>query len=592
MLADYLKNNVIITDGAMGTYYSQISDKKLPFPELANLEDLKTVELIHSEYIKAGAKLIRTNTFSANPVTLNCSREKIRTILCNAYKAAVNAAFEKDIFIAANIGPIPETPDGNNKNEVFEEYRFIADIFLELGADIFNFETFSSTEQLKEITHYIRNKKKSAFIIVQFAVTLDGYTRKGIGKERIINEVKNTCSANAYGFNCGVGPTHLFNMVKDITFADDILSMLPNAGYPEIINERTVFSHNPEYFAEIMANAKGLGIKILGGCCGTTPMHIKALSERLNSVGFGYGANKPVKIPAQVKSQKIKNTFAEKMKSGKFLVAVELDPPFNASVEKIINGANLLKENGVDLITLADSPMARPRVESTALAAKIKREVGIEVMPHICCRDKNINAIKSALLAAHMEDIRNILAVTGDPIPNEFKNEIKSVFNLNSIELIELISEMNMEVFEKDSYNVGAALNLNVLNKEAELLRMQRKIEKGAKLFLTQPIFENDAIECLAQISKLEDIKLLGGIMPVVSYKNAQFLNNEIPGIKIPGMYIERFKDIADRAQAENTGVEIAVEIANSIRPYVDGYYFITPFNRVDMIIKIINKCM
>jgi homocysteine S-methyltransferase len=278
------------------------------------------------------------------------------------------------------------------------------------------------------------------------------------------------------------------------------------------------------------------------------------------------------------------------MRNNQFVIAVELDPPFNADAETILKNARICKSHGVDVITIADSPMGRARVDSVMLAAKIKREVGIEVIPHICCRDKNINALKSAILAGYIENIRNILAVTGDPIATAERNEIKGVFDLNSFKLIELISIMNIETFAGDPINIGGALNLNILKPQDEVSRMMKKSELGASFFLTQPIFDDDVIEFLPQVKKNDNMYILGGIMPLVSYKNAQFLNNEVAGIKIPERILSQFDQNMEKAEAEDLGVEIAVDIANRIKNNVDGFYFITPFNRAEMIIKIMNK--
>lgn len=223
------------------------------------------------------------------------------------------------------------------------------------------------------------------------------------------------------------------------------------------------------------------------------------------------------------------------------------------------------------------------------LSAKIKRETGIDTMPHICCRDKNINALKSSMLAAHIEDIRNVLLVTGDPVHESDKDSVKAVFNISSLNLIELANQLNQEVFAYDTVYIGGALNLNVPNKQSELNRMVKKNNKGASYFLTQPIYEDAVIDSLSSVKAQAEVKLLGGIMPLVSYRNAIFLNNEVPGITIPQKYIDLFKPDMDRETAQAEGIKIAVELAKKIRPNVDGFYFITPFNRVNIITEIIN---
>lgn len=593
MIREYLKDNILVTDGAMGTYYPQISDDNIPFCELANINNPDAIARIHKQYIEAGAKLIRTNTFSANTKTLGISRQKLRTLIINGYKIAEKAAEGREVFVAADIGPVPEIDSNSveiDKSNIIEEYKFIADVFLELNAKVFVFETFSSAEYLEQVTRYIKQKSEDVFIITQFVVMGDGYTRKGLSAQRIVEEVKKIAAIDAYGFNCGTGPTHLYNAIKSIDISNDIVSVLPNAGFPEIVNERTIYPQNEEYFANMMMRIKELGAKIIGGCCGTTPIHIHKIAQRLGIHNPREKAEKLIIIKENDNKPIKRNLFYEKLKNNEFAIAVELDPPFGNNIDAILSGAKLLKDSGVDIITISDSPLARARINPFVVASKIIREIGIDAIPHICCRDRNIIALKSDLLAAHMEGIRNILAVTGDPIAGAERNEIKSVFNLNSMKLMKLISEMNKEQFSDDTLFIGGALNLNARNKDAEVLRMYKKAEAGADFFLTQPIYSDEVAAYLSTFRKSDEIRILGGIMPIVSYKNAQFLNNEIPGIAVPEKYISRFHEEMSREGAEQEGINIAVDIAARIKKDVNGFYFIAPFNRAAMIAKIIKK--
>lgn len=589
MIADFFKKECLITDGAMGTYYSEITGEYKEFCEFANINKKDIVKRIHKEYIDAGAKLIRTNTFSANCITLKIKREMLKEIIDNAVSIAREAAEGRDVFIAASIGPVPE--DKLFQVNILDEYKFIADTFLELGIDIFIFETFSSLKYLSDISKYIKGKNKNACIITQFAVMPTEYTRDGISIKSIINGIKAIKEADIYGFNCGSGPTHLYNMLKDKPIFNDVVSVLPNSGYPELVNERMLYINNPEYFAEKMMDIKRLGARILGGCCGTTPEHIRVLCEKLKK-------EQQLTVYAEAKTEEAvseninqsADKFHAKLLNNQFVTAVELDPPFNTDITKIMNGAQICKDNDVDLVTIADSPMSKVRVDSVMIAAKIKRETGIDTMPHICCRDKNINAIRASLLAAHIEEIRNILAITGDPVSTAEKQNIKDVFNLNSFKLIELISEMNNEVFSSDRMNIGAALNLNVLNKDKEVERMKHKIDKGADFFLTQPIYDDKTIEYLSKMKREKGIKIIGGILPLVSLRNAEFINNELPGVYVPKNYVKRFSKDMSKAEAEQAGIELAVEIAQKFIDFVDGVYLMTPFNRFEMIMKIIKQ--
>lgn len=589
IISEYLKSDILITDGAMGTYYAKITGNNESFCEFENLNKVDIVKRIHREYIEAGAKLLRTNTFSANTITLQVSRDKVKEIIKKGYKIAKEAAEDKDVFVAADIGPINLSGTDKTLEDVFDEYKFIIDVFMSEGADIFIFETLSNLNCLKEISEYIKEKNSSAFILTQFAVMQDGYTRDGISISNIVSKIKDIKDIDAFGFNCGSGPTHLYNLLKQFNLHENnIISVLPNAGYPEIINERMVYVDNPDYFSDRMLLIKNLGPRILGGCCGTTPEHIRRLSYKIKSHNTNIVSNdfdKKLKIK---KPKKVINKFIDKLYAGGFPIIVELDPPTNTTIDKLMYCAEVCRDNNIDLVTVADSPMSKVRVDSVVIASKIKREIGIDVMPHICCRDKNVNAIRSSLLAANIEDIRNVLAVTGDPVTGIEGVKAKSVFNLNSFRLIELISEMNGEVFKDGEISIGGALNLNVANKNSEVLRMNRKVQNGASFFLTQPIFEDETIEFLAQFKREKNIKILGGIMPLVSYRNAQFINNELSGVNIPEKYANRFKADMSREEAERVGIEIAVDIIKKIKNHVDGLYFVTPFNRIEMIISII----
>lgn len=583
-----LKDNPLITDGATGTYYASLTGEFDGFCELANLAHPEIVQQIHREYIQAGARLIRTNTFSANPVTLNLPREKVRELLVKGWELAREAAVGTGVFIAANIGPIPEPAFPAGAGSIVDEYLWIADSFLEAGATVFNFETFGSPEYFREISAYIKTKRPDAFILTQFAITSDGYSRKGMSAARLLNGVQSIKTIDAYGFNCGAGPTHLYHSLQKLDLSGKIIAALPNAGYPEVVNERTLYIHNPEYFAGRMLKLKDLGVKILGGCCGTTPAHIRALTGRLGTGGAKVVPHLIATPKPEPQPVKVENSFAAKLQQNRFVVAVELDPPFDTAIAKTLDRAAIYRNAGVDIITIADSPLAKARADSAAVSAKIKREIGIETLPHLCCRDKNLNAIKATVLAAHIEGIRNILAVTGDPLPHESKNEIKSVFNLNAIELLGYLSELNAELFGPDGFTLGGALNLNALHKERELQRMAKKIDRGAAFFLTQPIFDDSVIEFLPRIVKPSGVKILAGILPIVNYNNALFLKNEVPGMMLSDSLIRRFLGEMSRDEAEQVGIELALELARQIRPYVDGFYFITPFNRAAMVVKII----
>ncbi|NMB95641.1 MAG: bifunctional homocysteine S-methyltransferase/methylenetetrahydrofolate reductase, partial [Clostridiaceae bacterium] len=459
-ILDLLKDSpYLLADGAMGTYFSEITGSSTDRCELANIDTPDIIKRIHEEYIAAGSQLLRTNTFAANTWFLKKDIDTVKEVVRKGFEIASLAAKSarnkgRDVYVLADIGPIPEIEG----YDVLAEYKAIVDAFFECDASNFIFETFSSYETLLEVCKYIKSRNKNAYILAQFAVSPDGYTREGISGERIISSVRNSKLVDSCGFNCRSGPIHLLEYIKRtgiLSIKNDnksefTISIMPNAGYPTIENERTIFLNNPQYFAQIMCDIRNTGVKILGGCCGTTPRHISETCIALDNSSKNIGSySSPVLKKGQNRTSK-KNSFRERLDTGKKVIAVELDPPLNANVSSIIEGAKVLKEYGADIITIADSPLARARVDSSILAAKIKREAGIETLPHITCRDRNLNAIKALLLGLHIEDIRNVLAVTGDPIPEAERSDVKGVFNLNSFMLAEFIYELNQSEFLDD----------------------------------------------------------------------------------------------------------------------------------------------
>lgn len=588
-IREITKENVLLIDGAMGTYYASLENDYTNPCEKANIIKPSVIKKIHNEYINAGAKLIRTNTFSANRFDMNCSIEEVNQIITKGYNIAVNCAKKKDVIVACSIGPISEINE-ISELEMRKEYFRIIDVFLSLGAKTFVFETFSQVEFIDEFVNYILNKDNSIEIVGLLSIDGQGYSKKGISQKKIVDELMKIKGLTAFGFNCGIGAGHLYNNLKAIDFEDNVFAAIPNAGYPEIVYNRTLYMDNADYFAEKMIEICELGVKIVGGCCGTTPVHIKKISKKLKILS-------PIKITKQeitnqsnVFIEKHKNHFWDKLKKGEFVVAVEIDPPSGYDITKLMEAAHLLKAKNVDIITIADSPLGKMRLDSIMMSSKISREVGIEVMPHVCCRDKNIISIKALISAAYVEGIRNFLLVTGDPLPDTIRNEIKSVFNMNSIKLMELVKEMNEEIEGFNPFIYGGALNYNGANINKIIERVIQKKEAGTKYLLTQPIYNEEDLEKVRQIKEKADIKVLGGVLPLVSYNNARFINNEFAGISIPNEIINSFIPEMTRDEAEAVGIEISVKIARLIMDTLDGLYFMTPFNRATMIGKILKK--
>lgn len=572
----------LLFDGGMGTYYPVKSKKPLPECEMANLFDAQTILDIHKEYVHAGAQAIKTNTFQANKRALTAEFEVVERVIRAGIHLAREAVEGTDVTVFGNIGQI-----GADELTHFEEYKEIVDVFLDEGITDFLIETFSSLDSLPEISNYIKEKCPDAFIITSFSISSDGQTRYGEIGENLLSQASNFDSIDVVGFNCVSGPLHLREYLEKIDLPEKIISVMPNAGYPTVINGRTFYSNDKDYFANATLRLLENGVSIIGGCCGTTPEFIKAISEKLEDYSIARGPRK------KSKEQRLENPYAEnlfrnKLENGKKPIAVEYDPPQDLNMNKYIENVKKLDKAGADAITIADCPVARIRVDASFTAYKIKNEVGIDPIVHMTCRDRNINATKALLLGLNIENILNVILITGDPIPTAERDEVKSVFQFNSAKLAGFVEDMNENVFTNE-INIGGALNVNARNFNLELERAKKKEEAGVNVFYTQPVISHEAMENIKKARKVLKGYIMGGLMPVVSYRNAVFMDAEISGINVEQEIIEKYKD-ANKETSDKLAVEIAAYFGDKIKDYVDGYYIITPFNRVDLVDSVIQN--
>lgn len=590
-IREYLKKSKLIADGSFGTYYSQ-KYKTVDIPEYANITASQRISEIHTEYINSGAKLIRTNTFASNTYSLDCSIEQVKENIKAAYKIAKEAVEQsgKEIFIAGNIGPVPAVfqPDFE---AVEEEYYQIAKTFIDEGADILCFETFTQSEHIMPAIKRIK-EKCNPFIIVQFCVNQYGYSEAGESAERLVSETAFSKCVDAVGLNCGVGPAHMQQILSRINLNNNcFVTAMPNAGYPLLVRNRVKYADNPIYFASKVNDMALLGADIIGGCCGTTPDYIREVAKTVDLTP----TVKSDETSANNENEKpvIKKSFfrnADGTIKDKKLIAVELAPPFGADDKKLLEAAHSLKGLGVDVLTFPDSPSGRTRIDSVLMAQKVKNVTGFEVMPHICCRDKNAIAMRSTFLGASINDINNFLIITGDPIPVMARQVVKSVFNFDSVGLMRIADEMNSEALKDSPLTYGGAINQSRRRIESEIKRVQKKMEAGAEFFLTQPVFTAEDAERLRRVKEETGARILCGIMPLVSRKNALFMKNEISGVNVTDEVIERYPENADREDGENVGVELAKEMIAATRDFADGYYFSFPFNRTYLLKRIIEE--
>ncbi|MBE6689499.1 MAG: bifunctional homocysteine S-methyltransferase/methylenetetrahydrofolate reductase [Ruminococcaceae bacterium] len=559
----------IVFDGAFGTYFAAFNHG-IRIPEFANLYDAETVLEIHREYIESGAEAIKTNTFGAN-INLIPDREQIEKIIRRGFEIACEAAKDTPVQVYCDIGPVY----GKNRRD---EYVNIADTFIRCGGTHFLFETQHEAQPLKEVIEYIKEQVSQPVIIVSFAVTQDGFTKSG-GYYKNLIECACELGADFVGLNCICGPAHMLSLIKQLDTSKYSLIAMPNAGYPVKTIGTSYGKERSEYFAAKLCELAAAGVKAVGGCCGTTPIDIKAFAKRISAIDV-YGMSAQAVPDEKVAARNV-------LGSDGTLIAVELSPPMNTDASFIIEAARKAKEAGADVITVPDSPMGSARADSLHIAAMIERLADIPTVPHICCRDKNRIAIKGGLIAANIEGVRHVLAITGDKMTETERADSKNVFNFSSYKLINYISTLNSEVFSQSPYGIYGALNINVNNFDNELTRAKRKLREGAQGFFTQPVFSDKNIENYFRAKKELGCKVFAGIMPPAGYKNALFLNNEVPGIEIPAELVESLKD-KPSDEVRRICVSYACSIIDRIKNDCDGYYIMTPMKKIDYSLDIV----
>ncbi len=575
----YLKEQPLLFDGGMGTYYAERNSTAADACEWANLTNPSEVEAIHRAYLAAGCRAIKTNTYAVN--RLRMPDPDCRSLIGAACKTARKAAGD-DAFVFAAIGPIED----RDNRDMLAEYRFVTNCFLDLGIRHFLFETHSTDLYLHETAAYIKQHDPEAFVLVSFNVQPDGFTAAGRLIRDLFHSADKDPNIDAVGMNCMTTARHMVDLLRKIGPVGIPISVMPNASYPTVRGNRSCYDGNPAYFASQMAVLRDEGARILGGCCGTTPAYTSATAKALEAPSV-------VRVKYPIKEEHAPhaapNPFWDVLCSpDRKAIAVELDPPEGADLNRFMEGARELQSKDVDIITIADCPVARARVDSSLTACKLRRELGISALPHMTCRDRNLNATQALLLGLCAEGISNVLVVTGDPIPSASRDEVKSVYNFNSRRLIRYISGLNEEVLPTP-FHIFGALNVNARNFQVQLEIAQKKEANGADGFLTQPVLSPQAVENLILARQTLKGKILGGIMPVVSKRNALFMNSEISGITVDDAIIARY-DGLDRDEAEALAVEISTDFAREIAPFVDGFYLVTPFGRTSLIARILDR--
>jgi len=600
-----LGRGTVVFDGAMGTMlYGRGVFVNRCFDEL-NLSSPDLVRQVHAEYLEAGAEVIETNTFGAHRFKLGPHglEAQVRKINREGARIAREAAGEKG-FVAGAIGPIgkPLEPLGSiPAAEAQEAYREQAEGLLEGGVDLFMIETMPSLDQAKAALAAVRSLTQDLPVAVSLTFNEEGHTLYGDSPEEAVRELE-ALGVALVGANCSQGPQAMLDTLQRMAAVAQgaKLSAMPNAGSPAYVDGRYVYLCTPEYMASWARRFLQAGASAIGGCCGTTPAHIRNLVRSVRMYQPGQEVEARVTTPPRRKEapapvpRESKSPLARALRR-KFVVSVELDPPRGADAGQILERAQFCKESEVDAINVADGPRASARMSAQALCVLLQQKVGIDTILHYTCRDRNLLGMQSDLLGAHALGLRNVLAITGDPPKLGDYPDATAVYDVDSIGLIRIMDNLNHGA-DLAGNLMGPALAIHVgcgadpskPDTEKEVRRLEEKVKAGAEYVMTQPIYDPKTLERFLSLVRHLDVPLLVGILPLYSHKNAEFLHNEVPGMSIPDDIRERMRVAGSGERAQLEGVRIAQEATLAARELAQGVYIMPPFNKVDLAVRVI----
>ena len=600
----------LLCDGAMGTLlYARGVSLDACF-DVLNLNHPRVVQSIHADYIAAGADCIETNTFGANrfKLAMHGLDGQVREINRRGAALArdVRESAGRDVFVLGSIGPLGKylAPLGTvTADEARAAFREQAEALLEGGVDAFVAETFSDLEEVALAVAAIRSVT-DAPIVAQMAFADDGTTYTGRSAVEVARALR-ALPIQALGANCSVGSSTLYEVLEQMQAeAGGLpLSIQPNAGLPSRIGERLIYLSSPTYMADYAERMVGAGARLVGGCCGTTPQHIAAMREVLDrrrptSRETGRPAvtvRPPVTgVSPGLHVARPPTVLGRKLAAGDFVVTVELDPPRGHTVEKLVQGAKLLKEHGVDIVDINDGSLGRVRMAVLPTALLVRDATGLDINMHFTCRDRNLMGIQGDLLGAHALDVRNILAMTGDPPRAGDYANATAVFDVDGVGLIEIVRRMNeghdatgSSIGEPTSFCVGAALNPAAEDVDREIDRFRRKVAAGARWIQTQPVYDLQGLDRFLERAGGSPVPVLVGILPLHSARHAEFLHNEVPGITIPDEVRRRLREAGDGAL--RVGIEMAQELVRSVRQRYAGAYLMPSFGRFEVVAEVLD---
>jgi homocysteine S-methyltransferase len=597
---DYFnEKKLIIFDGAIGTeIYARGIAKGHCYDEL-NISMPEIVKDVHNSYMKAGAEILTANTFGANKYILEKYfgiGDKVKEINYYGVRIAKNIAKDK-AFVAGSVGPVSrplDKEDSPSPEEIKEMFKEQIESLLEGGADLIIFETFASITELLNGIEVAKEIDKNLFIIAEMSFAANGNTL--FGKNPIEVGLRlNKSEADVIGANCGTGPQNIFDAIRKIGKASGKeLSAMPNAGLAQFVQGKFYYPFNPKYFARYGKKYVESGVKVLGGCCGTTPEHIRCLKKEVDSLT-------PIKRKISKISVSTKEIVGKKEKvwtgvknilEQKNMISVEIDPPRDTDIEKLIKKIKPYKDY-INTINISDSPMAKSRMSPIATGKILKEEFGKEIIIHYTCRDRNILGIQSDLLGASALGLHNILALGGDPPSIGDYPFATGVYDLTSEGLVEMASHLNIgedilgnAIGKQSSFFIGVAFGIDRKTSVNELERLKKKIDKGAHFIITQPIYDIKPLENIIKEVKKLSLPIIVSVMPFTSFKNAEYLHYEVPGVIVPEKFLKRMEGKKGK-EGEKEGAKIAREVIKDLKNIVDGILTIPPLNKIHMLEEI-----
>ncbi len=605
---DALASRVLVCDGAMGTMlYAKGIFLNRSFDEL-NLTQPDFVAEVHQAYVRAGADVIETNTFGANRVKLAPFGlgDSVKAINTQGAKIARQAAREQ-AFVAGSIGPLgiriePWGKTGVDEAEAY--FREQVEGLLEGGVDLFVLETFHDVNEIAAAIRAVRGLSDLP-IVAQVTTEEDGNTLDGAPPEAFVPQLE-ALGATLIGVNCSVGPAGMLETIERMSRVAHVpLSAQPNAGRPREIEGRNIYLSSPEYVASYARRFVTNGVRLVGGCCGTTPEHIREIKLAVRALTIAAGpaltatgrkgvAPAPAAPAVDPVPRPAKSRLGNALARQEFVVSVELIPPRGHDAAALVEQARQLRIHGVDFVNIPDGPRATARLSALAASLVVRQQAGIEPILHYACRDRNLLGMQSDLLGAHSMGIRNLLIVTGDPPRIGDYPDATAVYDVDSIGLTNVVARLNrgMDIGEQSigqptAFHIGVALNPGALDVAAELRRFEYKVQAGAEFAITQPVFDAAAFGAVLRQIGGTPIPILAGIMPLESLRHAEFMANEVPGVQVPAAVVERMRRAENDGRAAAEGILIAREVASEIRPLVQGLQISTGAGAIEAALQV-----